>query len=317
MRNHTATHLLHWALKQVFGKNANQAGSLVAPDRLRFDVTLPRRISPEEILQLENMVNEKILENQVLKTEITELEKAKAKGAMALFGEKYGEKVRLVNIGDFSLELCGGTHLHATGEVGAFIITSEAALQTGVRRIEAVTGMKAVQYIQERRSQLQTLSQILSTPQEEVVERVQKLLEENKELRKKSKASAQVAVSEKAKELLGKAKKKGKVHIVTAAIPNATGKDLQSIADYLAGANKPVAAFLAGKTNGKVHLVTLVTKDLVKKDFNAQVLMKEVSPLVGGKGGGRPDRAQGGGTMPEKLDMALQKAEELMSQALS
>lgn len=315
MANHTATHLLHWALKKLFGKTANQAGSLVAPDKLRFDVTIPRRITPEEIHQMEEMINEKICENTSLNTEITELEKAKEKGAMALFGEKYEDMVRMVNIGEYSLELCGGTHCGSTGEIGPFVITSESSLQTGVRRIEAITRLNATRYMQRTREQLSRLSQALSAPAEEVVSRVEKLTQEIKELKKKSQKAAEAGGVDQARELLEKASKKGKVHIIAAEIPNGSPRDLQLIADHLVSANRPLAGLLAGTIDGKVHLLSLVSKDLISKKFDASQLLKGIADIVGGKGGGRPDRAQGGGTLADKVPQALKEAEKLIESA--
>ncbi len=319
VRNHTATHLMHWALREILGEHVRQQGSKVHPDYLRFDLAHNAALSDAELAAVEARVNEKILENAPVETYHTELEAAKADGVIAFFDEKYGKDVRVVRCGDgYSRELCGGTHCARTGDIGLFTIVEEKPLQQGVRRIVAYTGRGALALLQSKRAVVQSLTRLLSSPEERLLERTEKLLKDLKTARKKG--PAQTAVSVTPKQVLAAAEVCAladgtEVHLIAQEIEGADMAALRQLADRLKGnPKKPVAGLLAARGGGKVFLVAFASK-AVSKTFHAGNLVKGVAPLVGGGGGGRPDMAQAGGKNADGLPAALKKAREHLNQA--
>ena len=312
-RNHTATHLLHAALRQVLGGHVKQAGSLVAPDRLRFDFVHFAAIPRDQIEQIERIVNEQIYRNTAVQTEVRSTEEAIAAGAMALFGEKYGDRVRVVSIPGFSMELCGGTHVRATGDIGPFLITEESGIAAGVRRIEAITGAGAVARVQADRSALEDIVSALSTTSAQGVETVHKLQAELKRLtREADQLKMKVALGGGGK---GTAADEpidvNGVKLVTKRVSGLEKAALRGISDSLRDRLGSGVVVLASETDGKVALVVSVTKDLTSR-LQAGRLVKELAPIVGGGGGGRPDFAEAGGKDPAKINDLLEKAPEVV-----
>jgi alanyl-tRNA synthetase len=316
-RNHTATHLLHAALRKVLGTHVKQAGSLVAPDRLRFDFVHSSPVTREQLLELEQLVNEHIYRNIPVVTEERSTQEAMASGAMALFGEKYGDRVRVVSIPGFSMELCGGTHCRATGDIGFFAIVSEGGVAAGVRRIEAVTGSGAVQHHQHTRAMLDDLLGALGTTPDRGRAAVEQLQSENKRLtREVSKLKIEGARSQQgAAAVVDEAQfPRGKF---VAQSANGLGKDeLRQLADAHRDRIKSGVVVIGSVDAGRVSLVVAVTKDLVP-GVHAGNVVKELAPLVGGRGGGRPDFAEAGGNLPEQVPQMLGQARKLAESALS
>ena len=313
MRNHTATHLLHAELDRVLGSHARQAGSLVAPDRLRFDFTHPEAVTREELNEIEAGVNRHILGNYTLRIETKPLDEAKAEGARALFGEKYGDIVRTIQIGGenpFSYELCGGTHVNSTGEIGTFLIVSEGSVASGIRRIEAVTGREAYHRIQENLAETQELADLLKTTPGQIVDKAAALLDQNhklhNEMQKLRHSSAQANFSEQmedAPEVAG-------ARVLASALPGADRDTLRQMSDLFRQKFASGVVVLGAVIDDKPALIAAVTDDLVKKGLKAGDLIKEVAAVVGGSGGGRPNLAQAGGSDPDKLDEALAIVED-------
>ncbi len=312
-RNHTATHLLQAALRKTLGHHITQAGSLVEPERLRFDFTHNQFLAAQELFVLEDLVNANIRANlQVMVTE-TSPDEAKKKGAMALFGEKYGEKVRLVEVTGASMELCGGTHCHTSGEIGLFKIVSESSIAQGVRRIEAVTGQEAIRFLHQQEQLITDLEQILKTSASELTNRVGKLLEQLKTLQKDLQRQKSKTVSLKSHDLTGEVKKINGISFLAKSFPEADAEDLRKIGDQLKNSLKSGVFILGGLKNGKIALICMVTADLTAKGLHAGKIIKEVSTIVGGSGGGRADLAQAGGKEPDKLDEAISKSVDIIS----
>ncbi|MBU1406324.1 MAG: alanine--tRNA ligase [Proteobacteria bacterium] len=302
--NHTATHLLQAALREVLGEHVKQSGSLVNPDRLRFDFTHFSPLSREELVRVEKMVNEGIRANTQVSTAVLDREEAIKNGATALFGEKYEAKVRVVSVGEVSRELCGGTHVGATGEIGLFKIVSETGIAAGVRRIEAVTGPGAMERFQQVEAQLGMLAAKLKTSPEELPGKIEKILARQKELeREVSRLTADLSVND-LDSMLGNAQVIDGVKVVVAQIAMDSPKTMREVGDRVRDGLGSGIAVLGGVFEGKVSLLAMVTKDLSIR-FHAGRIVKEVAAMVGGSGGGRPDMAQAGGTMADKLPEAL------------
>ncbi len=302
--NHTATHLLHAALKELLGDHVKQAGSQVTPDRLRFDFTHFSQLSREEKEAIERRVNEKIRENIVSDTALLNRDQAIEEGATALFGEKYGDSVRVVSLGDFSKELCGGTHVPATGGIGLFRIVSEGGIAAGGRRIEAVTGRAAQEQVQDIARREQDVCEMLNVQPENVLERLEALSAANRRLEKQvAELSTQLATSD-IGDLLRDATDVDGVKVVAAVIPLDSPKTLREVGDKVREEMGSGVAVLAGEINSKAALLAIVSKDLTKR-IKAGDLVNKVAAVVGGKGGGRPDMAQAGGVMPDKLNEAI------------
>jgi alanyl-tRNA synthetase len=315
-RNHSATHLLHKALKKVLGVHVNQAGSLVEAGRLRFDFTHLSAVSPEELRKVEQLVNDIVLANLPVETFFTSLQQARQLGAAALFGEKYGETVRVVKIGDFSLELCGGTHVRSTAETGLFKLTGESSIGTGLRRIEAVTGRGALEFIQVREKQIFEVSSSLKVNPAELVLRVESLLGEVKELERENESLRARLARYEVQFLLGQARELNGVKFLAARTETSDMDGLRAMVDLLREQLDSGVIVLGSKTNDRVNLVAAVTKDLLPRGLHAGKLIKEIAAIVGGGGGGRPDLAQAGGKDPSRLQEALEKAYTVAEQQI-
>jgi len=302
--NHSATHILHAAMKSVLGDHVKQSGSLVTPERLRFDFTHFSPITRKELIRIEKLANEEIRANSPLNTEMLEKEEAIQSGAVALFGEKYGDKVRVVSIGNFSKELCGGTHVRATGEIGLLKITAETSIAAGVRRIEAVTGPEAINIFQAREMQLAELATLLKVPAENLGTKIEKLLSAQKELEKEvSRLTAKLTLGD-IDGIINNAKMVGDIRVVVFRVVLDSPKTLREMGDKIRDKLGSGIVVLGGEYQGKAALLAMVTKDLTGT-YKAGNIIKEVSALVGGSGGGRPDMAQAGGPNPDKLNDAL------------
>ncbi|MBT2656774.1 alanine--tRNA ligase [Bacillus sp. ISL-18] len=310
IKNHTATHLLHRALKDVLGEHVNQAGSLVEPDRLRFDFSHFGQITSEELEQVERIVNEKIWRNIAVDISLKPIAEAKALGAMALFGEKYGDIVRVVRVGDYSLELCGGCHVPNTSVIGLFKIVSEGGIGAGTRRIEAVTGEAAYQSLNDQVGLLKDAAEKLKTNPKDMGSRIEGLLAEIKQLQRENESLAAKLGNIEAGNLVSNAKQVEGVTVLSAKVQAAEMNNLRNMADDLKQKLGSAVIILGSVHEGKVNLIAAVTKDLIEKGFHAGKLVKEVATRCGGGGGGRPDMAQAGGKDPEKLDAALQFVDE-------
>jgi alanyl-tRNA synthetase len=302
--HHSATHLLHAALRELLGEHVEQRGSLVAPDHLRFDFSHPRQVTPDELRALEKHVTDAIRANPDASEEIMSFDEALKTGAMALFGEKYGDRVRVLRFGDLSTELCGGTHVHRVGDIGQFKITGESAIGAGIRRIEAVAGAHAVQYIQDLEARLQKVAQTLKVGPDAVDERLQQTLKRTRELEKEVEALKSSLASTGSDELAAKAEDVGGVQVVASRFDGADARALRDGIDHLKNSLGSSVIVLAGVEGGKVRVAAGVSVDLLAR-IKAGDLVNFVARQVGGKGGGRPDFAQAGGSQPEFLDQAL------------
>lgn len=315
-RNHSATHLLHKALREVLGSHVEQAGSLVTPSRLRFDFSHFAPLTKEEIEKVEQLVNEKILEGLAIEVFETSLSEAKELGAAALFGEKYKDVVRVVKMGDFSIELCGGTHLRNTAQAGLFKIISESGVAAGVRRIEAVTGAAVYQRIKELENTINDIAEELKTNPNNIVQRLKSISKQLKEYEKEiDKFKAELAKSS-IDDLLKNTKKIGDMTYITAELSGQDAKGLREVADLIRDRIKSGVVVLASESQGKVLFVAAATKDAVAKGVHAGNLLREVAKIAGGGGGGRPDMAQAGGKDPSKISAALQKVDVLLKEQL-
>jgi alanyl-tRNA synthetase len=315
-RNHTATHLLHRALRTVLGNHVDQAGSLVEPDRLRFDFTHISPMTPEELRKVEDMVNEKVLSNLEIEVIETDLETAKQMGATALFGEKYGEKVRVVKMGDFSMELCGGTHLNSTAPVGLFIILGESGIAAGTRRIEALTGRKALEYLRDREGILERTAQVLKTIPENCPDKVRSVLEDLKEAEREINSLRQKLAGEEVGKLLDNAVEVQGFKVIAAGVDDMDMDALRNIGDRLRDRMKSGVVVLASVKDDRVSFVAMATKDAVAKGVHAGNLIKQVASAAGGGGGGRPDMAQAGARDPAKVEEALGMVIEILQKQL-
>jgi alanyl-tRNA synthetase len=302
--NHSATHLLHAALREILGDHVQQKGSLVGPERLRFDFSHFEPVSREQLLQIERLVNHQIRENHLVETRIMSLDDAKGSGAMALFGEKYAEQVRVLRMGDFSTELCGGTHVRALGDIGLVKIVAETGIASGVRRIEAVSGERALDAVEADEDQLLRIASLVKGTREDLNDKVVQLLERSKRLEKElSEIKAKLASSA-GRDLAAQAVEVGGVKVLAAKLDGADAKSLRDTLDQLKGKLGSAVVLLAAETDGKVSLVAGITKDLTDR-LKAGDLVKAAAARVGGKGGGRPDMAQAGGNDPAGLPDAL------------
>jgi alanyl-tRNA synthetase len=302
--NHSATHLLHAALRTVLGEHVQQKGSLVSAERLRFDFSHFEAVTDEELAAIEKMVNAQIRANLPVDTRIMAIDEAKAAGAMALFGEKYGDKVRVLSMGDFSIELCGGTHVARTGDIGLMKITSEAGVAAGVRRIEAVTAQGALDWIAENEAGLDRVASLVKAGREDVADKVQQSLERSRKLEKELEQLKAKLASSQGSDLASQAEEVGGIQVLAANLEGADPKGLRDIADQLKNKLGTAAVLLAAVNGEKISLVAGVTRDATDR-IKAGDLLKAVAEQVGGKGGGRPDMAQGGGSQPENLPAAL------------
>ena len=327
MRNHTATHLLHAALHRIVGEHARQAGSLVAPDRLRFDFTHPQALTKDELAQIEETVNHWVLDNYELHIEQKALDQAKKEGAMALFGEKYGAEVRTIAIGGdtpsrgeqgkpFSYELCGGTHVARTGDIGLFLITSEGSTAAGIRRIEAVTGRAAYALATQRLNALAEAARVLKSAPEEVPAKALSLQTEVNQLTKQAAELKRAKTQEGMKDVLKDVPQVAGVPLLTAALPGADAEALRALADRFRQQHPSGVALLAGLADGRATLIAAVTPDLVARGLHAGELVKLAAAPLEGSGGGKPELAQAGGRDNGKIAEALAKAEPWLKEKL-
>jgi len=323
MLNHSATHLMHAALRQVLGKHVTQKGSLVNADYLRFDFSHNQAVSAEELNQIEILVNQQILQNSAVTMQTMSIDAAKAQGAMALFGEKYGDEVRVISMGaggeseaeTFSVELCGGTHVNRTGDIGSFKIIQESGIAAGVRRIEAVTGLKALELVRNQQERLRTIACLLKSDSANIEQKVDQLQKQNKELEKQVQQLKARLTSSSGTDLSSQAIEIRGVKVLVTAIEGLDSKDLRSTCDQLKNKLGSGIILLATVADGKVSLVAGVTKDLIDK-VKAGDLVNTVAQHVGGKGGGRPDMAMAGGTQVENLDKALSSVKPFLESLL-
>ncbi|MCZ6807085.1 MAG: alanine--tRNA ligase, partial [Deltaproteobacteria bacterium] len=311
-RNHSATHLLHWALREVVGPTATQKGSLVAPDRFRFDYSGTRPLKPSEIAAIEDLVNREVLENMEITTEVLAMDEAKERGAIGIFEEKYGDVVRMLRIG-LSLELCGGTHAARTGDIGLFKILSETGLAAGVRRIEATTGLNALAHLREVESQLTGAASLLKVPVPQLRDRVGRLIEQQKEAQREIDRLNRSLMSGGSGDLSAAARKIDGAKVLGATVEIGDAGTLREMADQLRDKLAPAVVLLGSpsKDGKKALLVCSVSKGLTDR-FRAGDIVKAAAAVVGGDGGGRPDFAQAGGPDPSRLDEAVTKVYELV-----
>jgi alanyl-tRNA synthetase len=310
--HHSGTHVLQAALKEILGDHVKQSGSLVNPERLRFDFTHFSKIEDEELEKVETIANDYIRQNLAVTTTVLPKEEAMKTGATAVFDEKYGDDVRLVKMGGFSAELCGGTHVLRTGDIGLLKVIHESSVAAGVRRIEGVTGMAALKYLQSIEKELKKTASLLRANPMELSERVEKLLQNQRELEKEIEALKGKLASRDSADLLDKVKEIGGVKTLVTIVDAPDVKSLRDFGDKVRDKLKSGIILLGSKVGDKAMLLCMVTKDLTDK-YSAGSIVKEVAPIVGGKGGGRPDMAQAGGPNPEKLEEALRKLEEIIS----
>ncbi len=314
--HHTTTHMLHAVLKEVLGTHVRQAGSLVAPERLRFDFTHFSSIDDNTIRRMEDIINDRVRWDDRVFTQVdVSYEEAIKSGATAIFEEKYGDRVRVVSIGEYSKELCGGTHLHSTGEVGLFKLVNETASSAGVRRIEAIAGESAWRFIRKQEETIIEASNILKVNQSDFVSRLKKMVEENERLRKELESFKDKVTIEKSKTLLDNIREVKGINVLSAEVSEAGPDELRKIWDDIREKLKPGVAVLGSGSDGKAYILVGVTKDLSKK-FHAGNIVKELANIIDGGGGGKPDMAQAGGNKPEKLGEALRKVFEIVNRTL-
>ncbi|MFW6034903.1 MAG: alanine--tRNA ligase [Halothermotrichaceae bacterium] len=311
-RNHSATHLLHKALKEVLGEHVNQSGSLVEPDRLRFDFNHFSAVSREELNEIEDRVNKIILDNLNVDTIVTSPDKAKEIGATALFDEKYGEKVRVVTMGDYSKELCGGTHVRTTGEIGLLKVVNESSIAAGIRRIEAITGLEVLEFINKQDMIISKAADTLKTSSDRLVDRVNNLITKQKEMEREITSLKDRLANSKSDTLLTNIEKINGIPLLTAELQDIDNEGLRKLADQLKKDLDSAVIVLASNLKNKVLFVASITKDLVDKGYHAGKIIGKVARITGGGGGGRPDMAQAGGKDVSKIQQALDEAKNLL-----
>ncbi|HSV27302.1 MAG TPA: alanine--tRNA ligase-related protein, partial [Sedimentisphaerales bacterium] len=325
-KNHTATHLLQWALRQTLGDTVWQQGSLVCGDYLRFDFTWPKAMTAEQTARVEQLVREKIAARMPITSAQMPIEDAKELGAMALFNEKYGQEVRVVAVGlaeeeslkkAFSREFCGGTHVSNTAEIGGFKILKEESISAGVRRITAITGEQLAAFLHERDAVVNQLATMLKVPAEQVVERVEKLLDENKKLAKELRSGGSADAAIQVDKMLAGAKKAGGASVISSRMDGATIDQVRLAIDSLKKKAGSAVIIIGMESEGKATLLAAVTDDLVAKGMKAGDIIKEIAPIVGGSGGGRPQLAQAGGKDITQIDAAIARGIELASKKLA
>ena len=315
-RAHSTTHLLDAALKKVLGDHVHQAGSLVEPDRLRFDFTHFEAISPEELRQVEELVNDAVLEGYPVVTEVLPIEEAKKKGAVAMFGEKYGESVRVVEMSDFSVEFCGGTHVDNTAKAGPFRIKSESSVASGVRRIEATCGKLSLKAMESSQGVLSRAAQFLKTAPSGLLERMEQQANEMKQLRQAlEKFKAEASLGE-ARQFLASAKTVKDLHVLATTRSGVDTAELRTMGDFLRDKDPKAVAVIASINGEKITFLAVCGKEAVARGIKAGDLVRHVSAICGGKGGGKPDSAMGGGSDPLKVDDALASVDDFVSEKL-
>lgn len=315
-RNHTATHLLQNALRKIIGEHVEQAGSLVEPNRLRFDFSHFSSITKEELYLIEDTVNELIRGNHHVKTHNLSISEAKKMGALAFFGEKYGENVRVIEVSGISRELCGGTHTASTGEIGLFKITSETSIASGTRRIEAMTGISAFKSFRHQEETIGEISALVESTPHKAVDKTKALLTELKGLRQQVAQYCRADNKDLSSTLLSKAKDIKGVKLITEILEGKTMDDMRSVGDYIKKNPDPIIALLGTIQNQKANLVLILSPQLTSKGLDAVALIKEISPIIGGSGGGRKDMAQAGGKETTKIKEAMEKFSQIISEKI-
>ncbi|MCR5093560.1 MAG: alanine--tRNA ligase [Lachnospiraceae bacterium] len=316
-RNHSATHLMQKALREVLGDHVEQAGSYQDAERTRFDFSHTQAMTGEEIARVEKIVNERIGEDMPVNTKVMSLEEAKKTGAMALFGEKYGDEVRVVDMGGWSVELCGGTHVSSTGRIGRFKILSESGVAAGVRRIEAITGDHVFEYYEDRDKKLQEAASLLKSAQDGVLDAIRKLQEELKAARSENESLKSKQAKEALGDVMSQVKEVAGMKLLAAKVPGVDMNGLRDLGDDLKGKIGSGVVALFSEAGGKVSLVVMATDDAVGRGAHAGNLIKEIAPRVGGGGGGRPNMAQAGGKNPAGIDEAVAACEGVLAAQLS
>jgi alanyl-tRNA synthetase len=311
-RNHTATHLLQTALKEVLGEHVKQAGSLVTSDRLRFDFTHFSAMTPEELRRVEDLVNGYIMQNDDVHSREMAVQEAMESGATALFGEKYGDRVRVVRVGSVSSELCGGTHVHAAGDIGFFKILTEAGIAAGVRRIEALTGTGAIGHVRQIEEEQRKISFLIKAEGSDPVEKLEKLLARQKEHQREIEMLQARLNASKSADLLAGVKEIDGVKVLSVRVETADPKGLRDLSDTLKDRIGSGIIVLGCESGGKANLLVAVTADLTAR-FRAGEIIKSIAPVIGGSGGGKPDLAQAGGGLPAKLPEALEAVYSLIT----
>jgi alanyl-tRNA synthetase len=314
-RNHTATHLLHAALQKTMGTHVKQAGSLVAPERLRFDFTHYTGLGEQALLDIEDLVNQHVLKNDEVVTTVMDLDTAVNTGAMALFGEKYADQVRVLTIDDFSKELCGGTHVRRTGDIGLFKIVHEASVAAGTRRIEALTGTGVLEYLRRQSQSLAQASEALRSKPGELIEAIEKLTESEKKLRKELEAQQMKRAASAAGDLVQQAREIKGVRVIAARVEVTDRAAMRQMIDDLRGKLQSGVIVLGSAAEGRVSLIAAVTKDLTAK-LDAGKIVKLAATYVEGSGGGRKDLAEAGGKNPAKLDESIQAVPGIIERML-
>ena len=309
-RNHSATHLLQKALREVLGTHVEQSGSYQDAGRTRFDFSHFKAMTPEEIKAVERLVNDKIAESLPVDTKVMSIEDAKKSGAMALFGEKYGDEVRVVGMGEFSKEFCGGTHVKNTGMIGQFKIISEGGVAAGIRRIEAITGHNVIKYYENLEHTIAEAAKMLKASPDKLVEKAKHLMEEMKALQSENESLKNKAAKEALGDVMDKVVEIGGVKVLSVEIPETDGNELRTLGDELKNKLGEGLIFLASAKDGKVNLVAMATDGAVKAGVHAGNLIKTVAPIVGGGGGGRPNMAQAGGKLPDKIGQAVEAVKD-------
>ena len=309
-RNHSATHLLQKALREVLGTHVEQSGSYQDAGRTRFDFSHFKAMTPEEIKAVERLVNDKIAESLPVDTKVMSIEDAKKSGAMALFGEKYGDEVRVVGMGEFSKEFCGGTHVKNTGMIGQFKIISESGVAAGIRRIEAITGHNVIKYYENLENTIAEAAKIIKASPDKLVEKAKHLMEEMKALQSENESLKNKAAKEALGDVMDKVVEIGGVKVLSVEIPETDGNELRTLGDELKNKLGEGLIFLASAKDGKVNLVAMATDGAVKAGVHAGNLIKTIAPIVGGGGGGRPNMAQAGGKLPEKIGQAVEAVKD-------
>jgi len=305
--NHTATHILQSSLRNVLGNHVKQSGSLVTPDRLRFDFTHFEAIKKDDLEKVEDLVNDHIRKNILLEFKVLAAKEAMKMGATALFGEKYGDRVRVVDIPEYSMELCGGNHVSSTGEIGLFKIVSESAVAAGVRRIEAVTGEAACELVRKEEDIISRLSDLLKTEPRMLVERVERIISDSRNMEKEIDKFKGQLISKQADSVLDNIREIGDYSVISTRIDPINPKAMREYGDKLRDRVDMNSVILLGtEFEGKAHLLAMVKKDR-KDKVSAGTIIKEIASVVGGRGGGRPDMAQAGGSEPEKIEEAIEK----------
>ena len=315
-RNHSATHLLQKALREVLGTHVEQSGSYQDAGRTRFDFSHFKAMTPEEIKAVERLVNDKIAESLPVDTKVMSIEDAKKSGAMALFGEKYGDEVRVVGMGEFSKEFCGGTHVKNTGMIGQFKIISESGVAAGIRRIEAITGHNVIKYYENLEHTIAEAAKMLKASPDKLVEKAKHLMEEMKALQSENESLKNKAAKEALGDVMDKVVEIGGVKVLSVEIPDTDGNELRNLGDELKNKLGEGLVFLASAKDGKVNLVAMATDGAVKAGVHAGNLIKAVAPIVGGGGGGRPNMAQAGGKLPDKTGQAVEAVKDEVKKQL-